>query len=378
MANALRLESVYAYEDITLSVNDETELPTELPKLLPEGSGYHLQWRIVKVGTSGASYLTSDDNITLENSKIKPKAAHTGSASTRLELVAVKEGETNVKSFSQTSRFNVTVTAAPVIELTGLTVAPAKVNLELNATCQLSVVKEPVNAAGSLTWACDKPAVAEVDTTGKVTAKAQGTAIITATCGTKSANYTETGNHNWQWVAVTLATPNADGKQHEECTDCHAVKAGNETVIPALASIKVENLTVAKPARDVAAATAASTDSTYYVESTEWKAADDTTLAIGDTFRSRTVYTVNITLKTAGTDVFSEKSTYNDIESKMAAVNPVLTGDAHADSVILTIPLTPPVALAAVAAEALHATPYRLNRTAAARFQIRPLQETAL
>ena len=40
--------------------------------------------------------------------------------------------------------------------------------------------------------------------------------------------------------------------------------------------------------------------------------------------------------KTAGTDVFSEKSTHNDIEGKTAAFNPVLTGDAHADSVILT------------------------------------------
>ena len=45
---------------------------------------------------------------------------------------------------------------------------------------------------------------------------------------------------------------------------------------------------------------------------------------------------MNFTLKTTGTDVFSEKSTYNDIEGKTAAVNPVLTGDAHADSVILT------------------------------------------
>ena len=264
-------------------------------------------------------------------------------------------------------------------------------------------MKEPVNAAGSLTWASDTPAVAEVDITGKVTAKAQGTAIITVTCGSKSAsctvtvghthdtdgqdwvymdpgthiktctagddfkvgahvfsawtkvddtthsrtcsrckktgetaNYTETANHNWQWVVDTAATPNADGKQHEECADCHAVKAGSETVIPALTSIKVENLTVAKPVRDVAAATAATADSTYYVESAEWMAADGTTLAIGDTFRSRTVYTVNITLKTAGTDVFSEKSTYNDIEGKTAAVTPVLTGDAHADSVILT------------------------------------------
>ena len=211
VANALRLESVYAYEDITLSENDEVELPTDLPKLLPENSGYHLEWRIVKIGTSGASYLTSDDNITLENGKIKPKAAHTGSANTRLELVAVKEGETNVKSFSQTSRFNVTVTAAPVIELTGLTVAPAKVNLDINDTYQLSAVKEPVNAAGSLTWTSDKPAVAEVDTTGKVTAKAQGTAIITVTCGTKSATCTVTVGHthdtNGQdWVYMDPST----------------------------------------------------------------------------------------------------------------------------------------------------------------------------
>ncbi len=196
VAKALRLKDVYTYEDITLSVNDEAELPTNLPKLLPEDSGYHLEWRIVKtgVGTGGALYLTSDDNITLENGKIKPMKAHTGSASTRLELVAVKEGEP-IKSFSQTSRFNVTVTAAPVIELTGLTVAPAKVNLELNATYQLSAVKEPVNAAGSLTWASDKPAVAEVDNTGKVTAKAQGTAIITVSCGDKKATCTVTVAH---------------------------------------------------------------------------------------------------------------------------------------------------------------------------------------
>ena len=402
VANALRLENVYTYADITLSENDEAELPTELPKLLPENSGYHLEWRIVKVGPYGASYKTSDDNITLENGKIKPKAAHTGSASTRLELVAVKEGVTNVRSFSQTSRFNVTVTAAPVIELTGLTVAPAKVNLELNATYQLSAVKEPVNAAGSLTWTSDKSAVAEVDNTGKVTAKAQGTAIITVTCGTKSAsctvtvghthdtdaqpwvymdpgthiktctagddfkveahdfsawtkvddtnhsrtcskckksgettNYTETANHNWQWVVDAAATPNAAGKQHEECVDCHAKRSEN-TDIPMLTSIMVEHLTVAKPVKDAAAAAATTTDSTYTVANTEWMAADGTPLAIGGKFQPGTVYTVKITLETAGAGVFSVKSTYNTIEGKTATVSPNLTGDNHADSVILT------------------------------------------
>ena len=402
VANALRLENVYTYADITLSENDEADLPTDLPKLLPENSGYHLEWRILKRGTYGATYVTENDNIKLEDGKIKPKAAHAASEKAQLELVAVKDGSDTYKTLPKTSLFYVTVTAAPVIELTGLTVAPAKVNLELNATYQLSAVKEPVNATDSLTWASDKPTVAEVDNTGKVTAKAQGTAIITVTCGTKSAsctvtvghthdtdaqpwvymdpgthiktctagddfkveahdfsawtkvddtnhsrtcskckksgepaNYTETANHNWQWVVDTAATPNAAGKQHEECVDCHAKRSEN-TEIPMLTSIKVEHLTVAKPVKDAAATAPTTTDSTYTVANTEWMAADGTPLAIGGKFQPGTVYTVKITLETAGAGVFSVKSTYNPIEGKTATVSPNLTGDNHADSVILT------------------------------------------
>ena len=215
VANALRLESVYAYEDITLSENDTAELPTNLPKLLPENSGYHLEWRILKRGTYGATYVTENDNIKLEDSKIKPKAAHTGSEKTQLELVAVKDGSDTYKTLPKTSHFYVTVTEAPVIELTGVTVAPTKVNLELNATYQLSAVKEPVNAAGSLNWESSNPGVATVDSTGKVTAKAQGTAIITVSCGNKKATCTvtadapKTGKVFDKWVVkaggVTLA-----------------------------------------------------------------------------------------------------------------------------------------------------------------------------
>ena len=402
VANALRLESVYAYADITLSENDEAGLPTDLPTLLPANSGYHLEWRILKRGTYGATYVTENDNIKLEDGKIKPKAAHAASEKAQLELVAVKDGSTEYKTLPKTSLFYVTVTAAPVIELTGLTVVPTKVNLDIDGSIQLSAVKEPVNAAGSLTWTSDKPAVAEVDNTGKVTAKAQGTAIITVTCGTKSAsctvtvghihdtdaqpwvymdpgthiktctagddfkveahdfsawtkvddtnhsrtcskckksgetaNYTETANHNWQWVVDTAATPNAAGKQHEECVDCHAKRSEN-TEIPMLTSIMVEHLTVAKPVKDAAATAPTTTDSTYTVANTEWMAADGTPLAIGGKFQPGTVYTVKITLETAGAGVFSVKSTYNPIEGKTATVGPNLTGDNHADSVILT------------------------------------------
>lgn len=299
VADALRLENVYTYADITLSENDEADLPIELPKLLPENSGYHLEWRILKRGTYGATYVTENDNIKLEDGKIKPKAAHAASEKAQLELVAVKDGSTEYKTLPKTSLFYVTVTAAPVIELTGLTVAPAKVNLELNATYQLSAVKEPVNAAGSLNWESSNTSVATVDSTGKVTAKAQGTATITVSCGDKKATctvtvdhqhdysgqpylyldpgnhyqeckagdgyniqaheftpwtdnengthsrhctvckmtggstYTETAEHTWVWVVDQEAALGQPGKQHEECTGCHA-KRNENTEIPAL------------------------------------------------------------------------------------------------------------------------------------------------
>ena len=151
----------------------------------------------------------------------------------------------------------------------------------------------------------------------------------------ETANYTETANHNWQWVVETAATPNAAGKQHEECVDCHAKRSEN-TEIPMLTSIMVEHLTVAKPVKDAAATAPTTTDSTYTVANTEWMAADGTPLAIGGKFLPGTIYTVKITLETTGAGVFSVKSTYNTIEGKTATVSPNLTGDNHADSVILT------------------------------------------
>ena len=299
VANALRLENVYTYADITLSESDEAELPTDLPTLLPANSGYHLEWRILKRGTYGATYVTENDNIKLEDGKIKPKAAHAASEKAQLELVAVKDGSTEYKTLPKKSLFYVTVTEAPVIEITGITVAPTKVNLELNATYQLSAVKEPVNAAGSLNWESSNTSVATVDSTGKVTAKAQGTATITVSCGDKKATctvtvdhqhdysgqpylyldlgnhyqeckagdgyniqahefsawtdngdgthsrhctvckmtdgstYTETAEHTWVWVVDQEAALNQPGKQHEECTGCHA-KRNENTEIPAL------------------------------------------------------------------------------------------------------------------------------------------------
>ena len=266
VANALRLENVYTYEDITLSENDEAELPTDtkLPKLLPEDSGYHLEWRIIETTGTGFTHLTENNNIKLEDGKIKPIKAHAESEKTQLELVAVKDGEP-IKLLPKTSHFYVTVTKAPAITLTGVTVAPKKVNLaKVGDTCQLSAVKEPANAVGNLNWESNNTRVATVDNTGKVTAVAKGEATITVSCNGKSASctvtvahthdytnqpwvYMDPGTHtqtctagdntkyephNWQWKVDTPATSTTAGSKHEECNVCTATRNAN-TVIPA-------------------------------------------------------------------------------------------------------------------------------------------------
>ena len=184
-----------SFPDLTMRPGETMPLPEYAVSVYPKGAldNYTLEWRIIKVGSGGAAYSMRDDNITLENGKIEPTKAHTGSEKTRLELVAVnKTKPTNISSFSPSVGFYITVGDAPLVELTGLTLTPKKVDLEVGKTYQLSAVKEPANAEGSLTWTSSKPAVAAVDKSGKVTAKGEGTATITVTCGTKSAACTVT------------------------------------------------------------------------------------------------------------------------------------------------------------------------------------------
>ena len=184
-----------SFPDLTMRPGETMPLPEYAVSVYPKGAldNYTLEWRIIKVGSGGAAYSMRDDHITLENGKIEPTKAHTGSEKTRLELVAVnKTKPTNISSFSPSVGFYITVGDAPLVELTGLTLTPKKVDLEVGKSYQLSAVKEPANAEGSLTWTSSKPAVAAVDQTGKVTAKGEGTATITVTCGTKSAACTVT------------------------------------------------------------------------------------------------------------------------------------------------------------------------------------------
>jgi len=89
-----------------------------------------------------------------------------------------------------THKQSFTVTVNPLLP-TGVTVSPASKTLNIGNTTQLSATVTPNNATDkSVTWSSDKTSVAEVSSTGKVTARAAGTATITVK--TKSGNKTAT------------------------------------------------------------------------------------------------------------------------------------------------------------------------------------------
>ena len=71
------------------------------------------------------------------------------------------------------------------VEPTGLTISPASVSLSVGQTKTLSVTVTPNNASKSVTWTTSNSSVATVSN-GIVTAKAVGTAKITATCAANS------------------------------------------------------------------------------------------------------------------------------------------------------------------------------------------------
>ena len=252
-SSQLGLASTPKYEDLTLSVNDTAALPTALPDLLPADSGYNLEWRIPWSSMTGGGYKLEDEYIKLDDGKIVPKAAHT-SGSTTLSLVAIKDGTASAINGGSCS-FTVTVTNAPGITPTGLTMSLTKSLLKNKETNQLTAVKTPVNAEGDLTWDSSNPEVATVDKNGKVTAVAPGKAEITVTCGGKMATCTvlvdhehsyskwisggdaghyrtcscdavETAPHDWVYDAAksTPATETSTGTKVSVCKDCGATK----------------------------------------------------------------------------------------------------------------------------------------------------------
>ncbi len=85
----------------------------------------------------------------------------------------------------------VTVAAAPK-PATGITLNKNALSLTAGGSEQLEATVQPADTTDAVKWSSNKPDIAKVDSTGKVTAVAPGEATITAKAGTKTANCTVT------------------------------------------------------------------------------------------------------------------------------------------------------------------------------------------
>ena len=78
-----------------------------------------------------------------------------------------------------------------VIPVTGITISPKPVHVELNQTATLDATISPANATNqNVDWSSSDPDIATVDQNGVITPLAVGTTIITAT--TQDGNFTDT------------------------------------------------------------------------------------------------------------------------------------------------------------------------------------------
>ena len=118
-------------------------------------------------------------------------------------VTGVKAGEVTItaKAGDKSATCTVTVTAATtepeVVPVTGVTLNQTAVTLDIDQSITLTAAVAPENATNkAVTWASDKTDVATVDSNGKVTAVAAGTANITVTTadGGKTATCAVTVN----------------------------------------------------------------------------------------------------------------------------------------------------------------------------------------
>ena len=130
-----------------------------------------------------ASYKSSDESIITVNEDGKITAIKEGEATV---TATVKDGE---NEFSATCE--ITVNEIP---LNTITIDKTDFELNVSETEKLNVIFEPENTTDDKTieWSSSDESIVSVDNEGVVTAKAEGTAIITAKVGEKETQVTIT------------------------------------------------------------------------------------------------------------------------------------------------------------------------------------------
>ena len=131
--------------------------------------------------------------------------------------------------------------AAPVVPVESVSLDKTELKLAKGGNAKLTATVLPADATDkTVTWTTSKDNVATVAADGTVTAVGEGTAVITATAGSKTADCTVTVvnclHTNKSLVAAKAATCTEKGmKEHYKCNNCSALfeTADSTTPVPA-------------------------------------------------------------------------------------------------------------------------------------------------
>ena len=148
------------------------------------------------------------------------------------KVVAVAPGSATITAKAGEVSASCTVTVAKkVIPVSGISLDNTSVPLKEGQEIQLTATVTPEDATDkTVTWSSDKINIATVDNTGKVKAVAEGTAVITAKAGDKTATCTITVSKNVIPVtSVTLDKTTLDMIKGDEATLSATVKPDDAT-----------------------------------------------------------------------------------------------------------------------------------------------------
>ena len=209
----------YVENSTTLAANLKTTLGFDL-----------LDWtevsKMINGGASAADYESATDT---ELAKFQCKVDDGATGSLEVGLTNLEFGSCQTFEY-HTDRFSVvktpvTITAAPK-PATGISLNKDELTLTAGATETLVANVTPSDTTDTVAWSSDKPEVATVDSTGKVTAVAPGEAIITAKAGEKTATCTVKVSCAHTLETVPAKDSNCTEKgwdEYQKCTLCGAL-----------------------------------------------------------------------------------------------------------------------------------------------------------
>ena len=185
----------------------------------------------------GMSNYTGSGEIALFSFQCKVKDGVSGNISVTFADIEVIDGdEEDIPYDISNLRSTVNVTAAPK-PATGISLNKSTLELTVGESETLVATVEPADTTDTVTWDTGRSDIATVDSTGKITAVAPGTAVIAARAGEKSAFCTVTvvaapcTHTNKTNVDAKTSTCKEQGwEAYSKCNDCGQLfdKDGNE------------------------------------------------------------------------------------------------------------------------------------------------------